>query len=249
MIQIRPFLSALILSVGLSGCNALDRVSSIGKQPELSPIQNPTADPNYRPVQMPMPTALQPGNRNANSLWQSGSRAFLRDQRAGRVGDILTVVITIDDTASLTNTSKRSRDTSEKADATSLLGFETKLGKVLPEAVNPTSLADIGSTSSNTGTGSVARKEQINLRVAAVITQVLPNGNLVLQGKQEVSVNYELRELTISGIIRPEDISSDNAVKYDQIAEARIAYGGKGQLSDVQQPRYGEQLYDILFPF
>lgn len=240
-------LSTLAL-LALSGCNAYDRISDIGDHPKLAPVDDPTMRNGYRPVKMPMPAPTL-NERQPNSLWATGGRAFFRDQRACRVGDILTVVVSIDDQAQLSNQTKRSRSNSNTADATSLLGFEGKIKKILPSGVDPTSLIDTGSETSNDGKGSIGRQEQIDLRVAATITQVLPNGNLVVEGKQQVNVNYDQRELTISGVIRPQDISADNTVSYDQIAEARINYGGRGLIADVQQPRYGDQLFDILMPF
>ena len=243
---------ALILaaaSVSLGGCgNMLERISEAGKAPAMDPIENPNAQADYHPVTMPMPAPMT-DVRQANSLWRQGSRTFFADQRASKVGDILTVVITIDDSATLDNETQQSRDGSNNAAAGSLLGYEKYANEVFTDATNPASLIDTDSTSDTTGTGSVDRAEEVNLRVAAVITQVLPNGNLVLKGTQQVRVNYELRELDVQGIVRPTDISTANEVTYDQIAEARIAYGGKGTLSDVQQPRYGQQVYDILFPF
>jgi len=235
-------------TMALAACNAFDRLEGVGDAPKLGSIEDPTHAPGYVPVKMPMPPpslALQ----QPNSLWQTGARAFFRDQRASRVGDILTVVVTINDQAQLQNETKRSRQNSDDANLTNFFGFESHLHNWLPQAVNPAKLVGMGSDTSNDGKGSINRQEQIDLRVAATIIQVLPNGNLVLQGKQQVTVNFDLRELTISGIIRPQDIASDNTVTYDQIAEARIEYGGKGQVQDVQQPRYGEQLFDILMPF
>jgi flagellar L-ring protein precursor FlgH len=238
--------TAALLS--LSACNAFDRVSSIGEEPKLASIEDPTHRDGYVPVKMPMPPPSL-SERQPNSLWETGGRAFFRDQRAGRVGDILTVVVTINDQAQIQNETQRSRANSDSANLTNFLGLEGKLNTVLPQAVSPSSLVNMGSTTSNDGKGSIARQEQIDLRVAATIIQVLPNGNLVLEGKQQVNVNYDLRELDIRGIIRPQDIAADNTITYDQIAEARIEYGGKGTIGDVQQPRYGDQLFDILMPF
>jgi flagellar L-ring protein precursor FlgH len=237
-----------LFALSLTGCNALTRLSQVGEEPPLSKVENPAALLENQPVSMPMPPPAVI-ERQANSLWRPGSRAFLKDQRANQVGDILTVVIAINDTAQISNTTRRSRTNSENASASSLLGYEAGLGAVLPEAINPTSLIDLGSDSNSQGAGSVNRDESIDLRVAALVTQVLPNGNLVIAGRQEVRVNFEVRELKVVGLIRPEDITSTNTISYDQIAEARIAYGGRGQISDVQQPRYGQQVFDIIWPF
>lgn len=234
--------------LSLSGCNALSRFSSIGEAPKMASVQDPSRIPGTQPVSMPMPT---PDMRHSepNSLWKTGSRAFFRDQRASRVGDILTVVIRVDEKASLSNETKRERTNEEDANITNLLGFESHLTDFLPEALSPAALAAVGSNVKNEGKGTVDRSEKINLRVAATITQLLPNGNMVLAGRQQMTVNYDLRELVVTGVIRSEDISSENTVSYDQIAEARIAYGGRGQIQDMQQPRYGSQLLDIVMPF
>lgn len=246
--RLRRGFAATFTLIALSGCNALDRLAQVGETPRLSAIENPAKLQGDRPIAMPMP-APEVMERTANSLWRPGSRAFLKDQRASQVGDILTVVIQIADDATISNTTTRSRINAENASASSLLGYEASFGQILPEAVDPTNLVDLDSDSSSQGAGSVNRDEDINLRIAALVTQVLPNGNLVIAGQQEVRVNYEVRELQVAGLIRPEDITSTNTISYDQIAEARIAYGGRGQISDVQQPRYGQQVYDIIWPF
>jgi flagellar L-ring protein precursor FlgH len=235
-------------AIFLAGCNTLTRLSEVGATPGMTQPQNPTMDPNYRPVSLPMPQPVLEA-REPNSLWRTGSRAFFKDQRASRVGDLVTVNITIDDKATIANQSTRNRNNTENAAASSFFGWETQLGRIFPEAVNPASLVDLSAQTANDGKGTIDRKEQINLKVAAVITQLLPNGNMVVHGRQEVRVNYEVRELQIAGIIRPEDISSLNAISYEKIAEARIAYGGRGQISDFQQPRYGQQVLDIIMPF
>ncbi|MEQ9640478.1 MAG: flagellar basal body L-ring protein FlgH [Alphaproteobacteria bacterium] len=232
----------------MAGCNAVSRLSEVGSAPQMTTIQNPVAERGYQPVALPMPRP-QPEVRQANSLWRPGARAFFKDQRAAQIGDILTVNIAIDDEAQIDNETERTRTSDEDANASSILGYEGSLARILPEAVDPTNLVSLGSESTSRGRGTSNRKEQISLTVAAIVTQNLPNGNLVITGRQEVRVNYELRILTISGVVRPEDITADNTVKHTQIAEARISYGGKGQLSDLQQPRYGQQIFDIVFPF
>lgn len=238
----------LLCATGLGACNATQRLSEIGSGPGISQIANPQAAPGYQPVSLPMP-APQIGLREPNSLWRTGARAFFKDQRASRVGDIMTVVIQIDDRAQLNNTSSRARENSESAGLPSFFGLGDNLARIIDSDLDPANLAEVSSASGSRGTGQINRQERIELQVAALITDVLPNGNLVIQGRQEVRVNHELRELTIVGVIRPEDISSANAISYEKIAEARISYGGRGNISDVQQPRYGQQLFDIIMPF
>lgn len=252
--MILTLLMTLSGAFALGGCaDTMDRLEKVGKEPEMSRIENPIMKKEYHPVSMPMPTPgiEKPG---VNSLWQPGRTTFFEDQRAGNVGDILTVLIAIDDEAELENQTERSRNSGESAGIGNLLGYQDRLESLLPgknqiEEEDLDSLVDISSDSVHSGQGSTEREEEITLRMAAVVTQVLPNGNLVLQGTQEVRVNYEKRILQISGVVRPEDISIQNTINHDQIAEARIVYGGEGQLNDVQQPRYGQQIYDILYPF
>lgn len=232
----------------ISGCNVVDRLATVGEKPKMTSVQNPVQNPNYRPVSMPMPTQ-HTDIRHANSLWRTGARQFFKDQRASNVGDILTVTIAIDDSADISNKTTRTRTNAEDSSATRLLGFEQSLNTLLPTAINPAALIDLDSSHKSEGNGNIARNEAINLKIAAVVTQRLPNGNLALLGRQEIQVNYEVRELQIAGVIRPEDIGSDNTISYEKIAEARIAYGGRGQITDVQQPRYGQQIFDIIWPF
>jgi flagellar L-ring protein precursor FlgH len=237
-----------LATAALGGCKTLERLSSVGEDPALTPIQNPTLTASYQPISMPMPAPITE-QRQPNSLWRTGSRAFFKDQRASAVGDILTVLVEIADQATLDNSTTRARDASENAGLDHFLGYESLLDEIFPNAVDPANLVTAASDSATEGSGTVDRQEDIELKVAAIVTQVLPNGNMVVQGRQEVRVNAEVRELMVAGIIRPEDITSVNTIDYDKIAEARIAYGGRGIISDLQQPRYGQQIYDILFPF
>jgi flagellar L-ring protein precursor FlgH len=248
--HIKAFLSRIVGATSLAalaaGCSSIERLKTVGEQPALSQINNPTTKTGYKPVQMPMP-APQPASYNPNSLWRNGSRAFFKDQRAHQVGDILTVKVKITDKATLENDTTRSRKNSEDSGVTDFLG--SKLIKTPASSILPGKILTADSTASSEGKGSIDRKEELLTNVAGVVTQVLPNGNLVIEGKQEVRVNYEVRELIVAGVVRPEDIESDNTIDSTKIAEARIAYGGRGQLMDVQQPRYGQQVLDVLLPF
>ncbi len=251
---------ASVLVLSLAACGSVERLKMVGKAPPLSPmdqIDSPTREASlaYQNLTDPsatMSTQTQKGNaqsaQNA-SLFRSSARAFFADQRANRVGDILTVRIRVDDKAQVDNSTTRSRDNSENAGIPAFGGLETQLSKILPNAVNPSNLVSGNSQSKSSGSGQIQRRDTVNLTVAAIVTSVLPNGNLVIRGRQEVRVNFEVRELIISGLVRPEDISRTNTIEHTQIAEARISYGGRGQLTDVQQARYGQQIYDALFPF
>ena len=238
-----------LVAVGfLGGCNTLDRLGNIGTEPGLSPVGEHVIEASDQPVTMPMPP-IQPEIYQANSLWRQGARAFFKDQRARDIGDVMTVNVTISDEASLDNESSRTRTNAENLGIDGVLGLDGKIQALLPGNPDLGSLVDIDSDVSNLGQGSVSRTEDIQLNVAAVVVQRLPNGNLVIHGRQEVRVNYEVRELYVAGVVRPEDIAPDNTIAHDQIAELRVAYGGRGQLSDVQQPRYGSQVLDVILPF
>jgi flagellar L-ring protein precursor FlgH len=239
-------LAAASLTATLSACSAVDRVESIGATPKLDPIATPMVQPtSYQPVTMP--TEQSPlGPRQANSLWAPNARSFFHDPRASHVGDLLTIDITIADAAKLSDATTRTRTNSDDANLTNFFGLENQLTKL---GMDPSSLVKMGSDTSNVGAGSIDRSEDITLTLAGIVSQVLPNGNLVVGGHQQVRVNNELRDLQIGGIVRTEDITSDNTVNLSQIAEARVSYGGKGQITDFQQPRYGSQLFDILMPF
>ncbi|HWW47098.1 MAG TPA: flagellar basal body L-ring protein FlgH [Xanthobacteraceae bacterium] len=247
-IPTRPALVGALLVIGLatSGCSSINRLSAIGERPALSAIENPTAQAGYKPVQMPMPSPMV-ASYSPNSLWRNGSRAFFKDQRAHQVGDILTVTVNFTDKANIANETQRSRVSKEDSNLNDFLG--AKLIKNPATAILPGNLINTDSASVSDGKGSVQRQEALQTNVAAVVTQVLPNGNLVVEGKQEIRVNFEIRELIVAGVVRPEDIQSDNTIDSSKIAQARIAYGGRGQITDVQQPRYGQQVLDIILPF
>ncbi len=235
-----------LLLAALAGCSAVDRLQNVGEKPKLSAIDNPVAAPGYRPVSLPMPTPVM-AYYNPNSLWQAGSRTFFKDQRAQRVGDLLTVIVRIADKAEIENTTKRSRANGDQLGGTG--GLDNRVLRLLPGVSDASAAVGVTSNMSSEGAGTVNRSEDLTTSIAAVVTQELPNGNLVIEGRQEVRVNFEIRELIVAGVVRPEDIGAGNTIESSKIAQARISYGGRGQISDVQQPRYGQQVYDILLPF
>jgi flagellar L-ring protein precursor FlgH len=239
----------LALSLALPGCGIGDRLEMIGKTPPLTPIENPVAAPGYQPVSLPMPAVEPAPSAGANSLWRSGARAFFKDQRARDVGDVVTVKVTMADRAQLSNESTRLRQGSEDLGVDNMFGIPGKIQDMISDDSDDGDFVGLNSRSSNRGRGTVSRDEEIRLAVAAVVTQVLPNGNLVIHGRQEIRVNFEVRELVLAGVVRPQDITSDNTIPHEKIAELRVAYGGRGQITDVQQPRYGQQALDILLPF
>jgi flagellar L-ring protein precursor FlgH len=230
----------LLAGASLSACSALDRFENIGEAPKLAAVGNPAGTKIVAEIPRPAPIS-----HADNSLWQPGAQSFFHDPRAMHIGDVITVNVTVADTAKLQNSTTRTRTNSDDANLTNFFGLES----VLPSALNPSSLVKMGSDNSNVGTGAIQRDETINMTLAALVAQVLPNGNLVINGHQQVRVNNELRDMRLSGIVRREDITQDNTVNLSQIAEARVAYGGQGTMSDVQQPRYGSQLFDILMPW
>ena len=225
----------------LAGCTF--NPDEVGRAPSLSPV-----GAGLTPERVPIRTSPKPEPvyRRGNSLWQDASANLYSDPRAARIGDLLTVKIQIKDKATLDNTSNRSRKSNGDLDA----NFAYDL--TLPGSAIAGSGSFTPSITSETKTdseGGIKRSETINLLVAAVVTNVLPNGNLVISGTQEVRVNFEVRILQVSGIVRPGDISTDNAISYDRIAEARISYGGRGRITEIQQPGWGQQIIDALAPY
>jgi flagellar L-ring protein precursor FlgH len=240
--------SALIALAVLAPLGACSSVAEAVRGPELAPVGYPAAlVPREQTILAPR--EMNPGPASSNSLWRVGARAFFADQRASRVGDILTVSIDIDDRAKTTNSTSSSRDSSSNAAIPHLLGLESSLGRILPGGYDPANAIETSSKHANTGAGSVNREEKISLTIAAVVTAVMPNGNLMIQGTQEVRTNTELRQLTVAGIVRPEDISSANTIRHTQIAEARISYGGRGDISRVQKTPAGQSLVEKFSPF
>ncbi len=232
--------------LALTGCAS----SKIGKAPELTPLAA-TADRTAM-VTYGLPLEVESSQRSKAakaSLWAGDRASLLGDRRAMQRGDILTVVIEIDDKAEISNSSDRQRSASQQLGVPQLFGIPQRADAAMPDGASLSSAVQVDSSSSSNGDGSVRRNEKLTLRVAATIMEVLPNGVLSIAGQQEVRVNFELRELLVSGFVRPADVSRQNEITYDKIASARVSYGGRGQITDMQQPRYGQQALESALPF
>jgi flagellar L-ring protein precursor FlgH len=248
--MVKKLAIGLLCACLLGGCSeTLDRLEGIGKAPPLAKLKDPSTEPDFKPITWPLPEAPAPVKTSANSLWQPGARTFFRDGRAARVGDLLRVKINITDQAEFDNTTTSTRTTQETGAATSLFGQQNRLQGLGLGAGNLAAGLNINGGNSHQGNVTAKRKETVQTIVAAMVTQVLPNGNFVIDGKQEFLMNYDIREVAIKGVVRPQDIGSDNTVDSTQVAEARITYGGRGQNMDTQQRRWGSQAVDILSPF
>lgn len=235
----------LTLTVALAACSRLEQV---GKAPAFSPVED--GNEFFAMSATPMPEEVErPIAAQEASLWSRQRGSLLGDRRAATRGDILTVVIEIDDKAEISNSSGRSRTGADTMGIPSMFGIPQRLDTQLPDGATMANAYESSSSSSYQGDGSVSRKEKLTLRVAVTVLDKLPNGVLRIQGSQEVRVNFEVRELIVTGFVRPEDITRQNEITYDKIAGARISYGGRGQITDVQQPRIGQQVADILLPF
>ncbi|MBO9476280.1 flagellar basal body L-ring protein FlgH [Shimia sp. R11_0] len=241
------FISALLVlsALALSGCARTDH---IGKAPSFTPTTN--NQEHYAMMNPPLPTQASVSRRSDTaSLWSRNRQSLLGDRRAASRGDILTVVIEVDEKAQIDNESERNRSGSETLSVPQLIGLPQRLNSKLPAGATTDPLVDFSSDSKSSGDGSVKRSEKLTLRVAATVVDVLPNGVLAIQGTQELRVNFELRELLVSGYVRSEDVSRQNEITFDKIASARVSYGGRGQITDMQQPRVGQQVLDAVLPF
>lgn len=236
---------AACLFLMLSACG---RVDHVGRPPTMSVSQSTPEFVAMTEPELFLPESPQRPEFGA-SLWAGEHNSLVRDRRAASRGDILTVVIEIDDRAEISNSSNRARSSADDVALPQFAGLPQSLDRKMTAGASMASLADASASSSYRGDGRISRRDKLTLRVAATVIDRLPNGTLHIQGSQEVRVNFEMRELTVSGFVRPEDIGRSNEVAYDRIAGARIAYGGRGQIMDVQQPRYGQQLADIVLPW
>jgi flagellar L-ring protein precursor FlgH len=233
----------LPLLLALAACQHVGGPNGPLASPQLSPIGQ-----GLTVAHEPLPAAfVAPERHTAGSLWGQNNQGLFHDLRAKKIGDVVTVIIDINDKAQFDNASGRSRESGSKGSLAGALGFG---GFGAADRSGKASATLDGSASSHSkGEGTIDRSEKLHLTVAAVVSEVMPDGNLLVSGSQEVRVNFEVRVLNVAGIVRPLDISADNTIAYDKIAEARVSYGGRGRISEVQQPAWGQRLYDAVAPF
>jgi flagellar L-ring protein precursor FlgH len=246
-------LGVLLAATALGACGNIERLGEVGSPPRMSQIGEVRKPAEVAAIRYPT-ADMPPQIGTPNSIWRQGSKSFFKDQRASRVGDIVTVAINLSDSADFSTENARTRADSSNLDLGALFGYRSQLLKRLPSdgpsgLLNSSEVFGLSGKGSFAGTGAAKRSESVKMNLAAVIIDVLPNGNLVISGKQELRVNQELRDIQITGIIRSQDIEPNNTVSSDKIAEARVSYGGRGLLSDYQAPSYGQQMIEILRPF
>ena len=238
----------LLSVVLLTGCDTFDHFQ---KPPNFSgpgggldiPAPRSTAAAIAAADVPPLPPAMR------GSLWRQGSKTFFRDQRARGVGDLLTVAVNLQEQAEFTNQTDLSRNTAQGMTIPSMFGLGTMIGRIIPGLKNTDPTIAATGNDSTAGKGDIKRSENIVINVAATVVQVMPNKNMQIAGSQEIRLNNELRQLQIRGIVRPEDIRSDNTIASEKIAEARIAYGGRGISSDMQRPTWGQDVLNRFSPF
>lgn len=237
--------------LALAGCSSLgEKLATIGESPKLSKITNPHTLNGYQPVSMPMPTGLTNYDKGINSLWEVGSRGFFKDQRAGKLGDIVTVVIDVNQEQVIEMKPTLQRSSKNNSIVNNALGLQKKLYPFL-RGLNPsvTTFEDINSSSNLTGDAKYDVTDTIRFKIASSVIQILPNGNMVILGRQEIRLVNEVREIVMMGIVRREDVSASNTISAEKISELRISYGGRGELTDLQSFPWGQQLLNKLSPF
>ena len=245
----------ILMTMVLTACNStIEKLQRVGKKPDLAQLDVPVDESQPSPADKAAQNLAY--MKRTNSLWQPGSTSFFRDNRAWSIGDILTVNVVVNDSANLSNSTNQTRNGADTQNVNKLFGRERAIAKLTNYAAtaaaatpNPLAVLDTATSRTQKGAGAINRQEAITTSVAVVVRKVMPNGNLMIEGHQEVRVNSELREVKVAGIVRPRDITSGNTINSNQIAEARISYGGRGVVSDVQDPRVGSQVLDIISPF
>ncbi len=254
----RVYFVSLLALLFLPGCNLARNLSTVGDPPQLTQVKDPRDLPGYEPVHMPMPEAQPEVSQTINSLWQTGSRAFFKDQRACKVGDILTVEVSMDRKQAMQMNPDIERKSVLATTVTEMMGMslplQKRFAKAFPGQKNsaPAKLTDwtnLSSAPTHKSTATYDLEDKISFNMAAIVIQILPNGNMVVQGREEIRLVNELREIEIKGIVRREDISSNNTINSQKIAQLRISYSGRGDLSDVQSAPWGQQYINKLSPF
>jgi flagellar L-ring protein precursor FlgH len=188
----------------------------------------------------PAPGSIWPGENARNRLFV--------DLKARNVNDIVTIIISESAQGGNKATTNTSRETSTAAGIDALLGLDTS---ILNKNPNMGGKIAIGGTSTNelSGSGDTSRGGSLAARLTARVTRVLENGNLMIEGRRQLTVNAEDQYIIMNGIIRPEDITSDNLIYSQYIADARIIYTGDGVINDKMRPGWLTRVVDWAWPF
>ncbi|MDQ6951127.1 MAG: flagellar basal body L-ring protein FlgH [Mariprofundales bacterium] len=227
----------LMLLVGfslLTGC--MPRVSSV------------TADKTKPAVDRAMRAPVE-SHTDTGSLWNNRGSALFTDPKAGNIGDLVTVLVSEKASASRSLGTKKDRSSSRQTGLGAAFGLSTSLFSKRNASFKPSSALDLSDNKSFAGSGSTTNSDTLTASVTAVVMEVFPNGNLRIQGRRQVTINQQPQELTFSGVVRPQDISSDNTISSAKVAQAIISYGGGGELASVAHEGWLGQALDAIWPF
>ncbi|MFO7749085.1 MAG: flagellar basal body L-ring protein FlgH [Desulfobacteraceae bacterium] len=240
MVRIGIVLTGLALVLFLSGCAAVE---------EKDPRQVLPRGMSDQPALQPQYATIPPAE---GSLWTETSDPLFEDTKARTPGDTLVVDIVENSSSSMDVNTETSRESSMDIGVPNFFG-QMRQFEALPNPTSKGMLADklVGTRYNNDfkGEGTSDRTGQVTASISARITEVLPNGNLAVFGKRAMKVNSEVQYIVVSGIVRPQDITSDNRVQSTYLADSTIEYFGRGALADKQKPGWGTRVFDNLWPF
>ncbi len=227
----------ILMLIASSGC-AKKQMSNVVPKPSMSERNN-----------MPSPETLFASLPPAEgSLWTDSGNLLFIDQKARRVGDTVIVDIVENSSSKIGANTTVSKENSLEANLPDFMGYMAWL-KAKNPLLDPDDLISSEFKHESEGAGASDRSGQITASIGAIVTSVLPNGNITIYGQREMKVNNEAQYITVSGIVRPKDIDSDNRVKSTYLADARIEYSGRGVIADAQKVGWFTRALAFIWPF
>ena len=194
------------------------------------------------PITVVRPTPLESLAPRKGSIWQTTDRNTLfLDNKARNIGDIVTVYVVERSEAAKKANTKLDRNSDSSAVLTGAFNLTTLLG-----ANTPLDQGAVGSAHKFQGKADTDRESELTATISCIVTEVFSNGNLRIEGRQDITVNNENQYILVSGIIRPEDISPQNSVQSFQMADARIEYSGEGDINDQQSPSWLNRFFSTV---